>query len=74
LGTPVTNDKGDTISQRGNGFTAGVGLGYIFPRLPAYGVEFKYEHIFLPGHPEINMISLGWSYMILLKRRPVHDF
>jgi hypothetical protein len=73
-GTPVTDGRGDTLSQKGNGFTAGIGVGYSFQKFPAYGIEFKYEHIFLPGHPQINILSFGLSYMILLKRRPGHDF
>ena len=68
-GAPLTDRRGDTLSQKGNGFTAGIGVGYSFRKFPDNGIELKYDHIFLAGHPQINMLSFGLLYMILIKRR-----
>src|ERR1700743_515935 len=60
-GSPVTDTHGDTLQQKGNGITAGLGLGYTFKGIMNdYSIELRYEHIFVPADPQITMISLRY--------------
>jgi hypothetical protein len=63
-GIPLTDANGDTLQQKGNGLTAGCGLGYSFPPGFAYTMELRYEHTFLEGHPQLDILSFRLSYTI----------
>ena len=69
-GQPVTDRQGDTLRQKGNGLTAGLGLGYLFKRLfNDYSCELRYEHIFAAGYPKIAMLSFRFVYTFSLKNK-----
>jgi hypothetical protein len=67
-GKPITNANGDTVDQKGTGVMAGFGLGYLFPRSSCFNIELRYEHAFLEGHPQIDILALRWAYTIVFPR------
>jgi hypothetical protein len=67
-GAPLTDANGNPIQQKGNGVTAGFGLGYSFPHSGEYTVEFRYEHTFLEGHPQLDILSFRAAYTIKIPR------
>jgi hypothetical protein len=70
-GKPVTNANGDTVDQKGRGIMAGLGFGYLFPHSDCFNVELRYEHTFLDGHPQIDILALRVAYTLTFckKRR-----
>jgi hypothetical protein len=70
-GKPITDANGDTVDQKGTGIMAGLGFGYLFPHSGCYNIELRYEHTFLDGHPQIDIIALRWAYTLTfpIKRR-----
>jgi hypothetical protein len=71
-GEPVTNARGDTLMQKGHGFTAGLGIGYLFSSRGFwndYSLELRYENVFNGGYPKIAMLSLRYVYTMSFRRR-----
>ena len=70
-GNPVVNSAGQEVDQKVNGFTAGLGLGYIIPSVVIpLNIGLRYEHIFVPaGDPSLNNISLRLSYSLIIGKR-----
>jgi hypothetical protein len=67
-GKPVTNANGDTVDQKGRGVMAGFGFGYLFPHTNCYNLELRYEHPFLDGHPQIDILALRFAYTIVFPK------
>ncbi len=67
-GKPVTNAYGDTVDQKGTGIMAGFGFGYLFPRSNCYNIELRYEHTFLDGHPQIDILALRFAYTFVFPK------
>jgi hypothetical protein len=63
-GKPVTNANGDTVDQKGTGIMAGFGFGYLFPHSNGYNIELRYEHAFLEGHPQIDIVAIRFAYTL----------
>jgi hypothetical protein len=67
-GRPLTDANGDTIDQKGNGVMAGIGLGYIIPHSNAFTIELRYEHTFIDGHPQLDILGLRFTYTLIFRR------
>jgi hypothetical protein len=68
-GYPLTDANGNQIDQKCSGLTAGMAAGYIFPGRLAFNIAVRYEHIFVSGDPQINIISLRLSHTFSFGRR-----
>jgi hypothetical protein len=66
-----TKTTGDTVNAKANGFTAGLGIGYIFKTfLRGDGIELRYTRDFITNDPQISILSIRLLvYTIPLKRR-----
>lgn len=64
-GNPLTNPDGSEIDEKFNGFTAGLGVGYIL-RNPRFPINFglRYEHVFVSGTaPSLLAFRVSWSVL-----------
>jgi hypothetical protein len=68
-GKPDINASGDTVDQKGSAVMAGFGFGYLFPHSGCYNIELRYEHAFLDGHPQIDILALRGAYTIIFPRK-----
>ncbi len=68
-GVPLTDAGGDTLQQKGNGIMAGFGLGYSFPHSTNFTLELRYEHTFVEGHPQLDIVAFRSTYTI---KFPLH--
>lgn len=69
-GNPLVNSAGKEVDQKVNGFTAGLGFGYIIPSaVIPLNIGLRYEHIFVSGDPSLNNISLRLSYSLIIGKR-----
>jgi len=70
-GYGLTKPNGDEIDRAMNGPTACINLGYLFERARRgqFNVSLRYEHVFVPGDPSLNVLSVRAAYNILFGRR-----
>jgi hypothetical protein len=70
-GYGLTKPNGDQIDQDMNGPTACINFGYLFEpgRHVQFNINLRYEHVFVPGDPALNLISLRVSHAILFGKR-----
>ena len=67
------NAKGGNSQPSLSGLTAALGFGYIFPGKLALNLGFRYEHIFVTGDPQMNVLSLRFTHTIICGRRRCSD-
>lgn len=68
-GNPVTDVNGDTVDQKGTGIMFGFGFGYLFPHSNCYSIELRYEHTFIDGHPQIDILAIRCAYTLIFPRK-----
>ena len=70
-GYGLIKPNGDQIDLAMNGPTACINFGYLFEpgRHTQLNANLRYEHVFVPGDPSLNVFSLRITYNILFGRR-----
>lgn len=60
---------GAILERQVKGFTAGLGAGYIFSGTFALNLGLRYQRVFVPADPSLNLFSLRISYPLSFRRR-----
>jgi hypothetical protein len=69
VGSPIPDGNGGWLEQQVKGFTTGVGVGYIFPGSFALNIGLRYQRVFVPVDPSLNLFSLRLSRPLSFGRR-----